>query len=289
MTKAKGGIMLIGSLLALGSGAAMASDMVSVRALSSSCSKSVDPSTMAALVHFESGGNPYAINVNGGYRLPRQPQNKIEAIQAAKWLEMEGYNFDSGLSQININNRAYYHVSYDDLFDPCANIRVGGSILLQCYKLSASIYGEGQIALNHALSCYNTGSQVKGISNGYVRKVVQLAKATGSKELMVPALLTDVTRSSNVISLPERPESEKSVTRPKQSDGSEDAFGENGSGSPDAFDAAQEAVKPDTMAQSSHQEVVKQGKPNVQEGLSSPSTSNDGDSEERENQESRSL
>ena len=49
------------------------------------CAPQVHPQTVLHLVKHESGNNPYAIGINGPYRLSRQPQNVNEAVATAKY------------------------------------------------------------------------------------------------------------------------------------------------------------------------------------------------------------
>lgn len=126
---------------------------------------------MKKIVKVESGGNPFAINVNGGHKLTRQPVNYDEAIHAAKVLIGNGYSIDMGIAQINsqhFSKNGFLHklgLSVDEIFDVCTNLRAG-----------AKVFGDAYIKNNgnaiSALSAYNTGSPVKGITNGYVKKVL---------------------------------------------------------------------------------------------------------------------
>lgn len=151
-------------------------------ALAARCAPSVHLRTLSAVVMQESRGHQFAIGINGGARLPRQPLNEAEAIATARWLIQNGYNFDAGLGQINSKNFGALGLSPDVLFEPCTNLRSAASILSQCYAKSLKSYG-GQSAIHGALSCYNTGNLRRGFANGYVRKVV------GQVSLPVPALV----------------------------------------------------------------------------------------------------
>src|SRR3546814_3307953 len=62
-------------------------------------------------------------------------------------------------------------VCSSDLFDPCTNIAAAGAVLSGNYhSVRAGLHP--QRALRIALSMYNTGSQSRGFSNGYVGRVV---------------------------------------------------------------------------------------------------------------------
>jgi type IV secretion system protein VirB1 len=151
--------------------------------LARTCAPDVHPLTVAYLVSAESRNNPYAINVNGGRSLPRQPRNEQEARAAIDWLDQRGWNYDVGYAQINSANFRSLGLTGAQLLDPCTNLRASAQILGDCYARAVQVVGEGQGALQRALSCYNTGSQSRGFNNGYVKRVVAQVK------LQIPALL----------------------------------------------------------------------------------------------------
>jgi type IV secretion system protein VirB1 len=130
---------------------------------------------MTAIVRVESGGKPYAINVNGTQKLIRQPHNAEEATRWADWLVSRGYSVDMGLAQINSGNLNRLGLTPQQLFDPCTNLRAGAKILTENYLGASRKYGGGQDALRAALSAYNTGNYRAGLANGYVAKVTAAA------------------------------------------------------------------------------------------------------------------
>lgn len=150
------------------------------------CAPQVAPVTMMAIVRVESGGNPLAMNVNGKHRLVRQPQSRKQAIAWSEWLISRGYSVDMGLAQVNSANLRRLNVSPAELFDPCANLAAGASILSANYADAARRFGSEQAALQAALSAYNTGNHRKGFRNGYVAKVT--AAAHGRRPVLTPAL-----------------------------------------------------------------------------------------------------
>lgn len=52
----------------------------------------------------------------------------------------------------------------------CTNIAAGGAILAADYGRAVQRYGEGQPALQAALSAYNTGTFDHGFINGYLAR-----------------------------------------------------------------------------------------------------------------------
>ncbi|KND60588.1 Peptidoglycan hydrolase VirB1, involved in T-DNA transfer [Candidatus Burkholderia verschuerenii] len=209
-------------------------------ALAARCAPSIHIRTLSSLVRWESRANPYAININGGYKLTRQPNNATEAAATAQNLLDQGYNIDVGLGQINSNNFRALGVGVDALFAPCANLRVAAQVLGDCYARAVAVDGEGQAALRGALSCYNTGSLRRGIQNGYVRNVVaqanlpvpELIPLGGEDSAREPVLLHGnrvAAASTSQDAAPEPP------AKPKPSSGEADAF--TVSADADAFSA----------------------------------------------------
>jgi type IV secretion system protein VirB1 len=145
------------------------------------CAPDVDQLTMRAIVQVESGGHPWAININRGYQLVRQPRSQAEAAVTARHLVRLGYNIDVGHSQINSANWKWLGLSADNAFDRCTNLRAAQTVLVDCFKRAPS--KTPQLALRQALSCFNTGDFTAGLSNGYVTRVLRAAAAIRSANL----------------------------------------------------------------------------------------------------------
>ncbi|BDC46129.1 hypothetical protein PTKU15_94260 (plasmid) [Paraburkholderia terrae] len=154
-----------------------------VLALARTCAPNVHPLTVAYLASAESHNNQFAINVNGRHSLKRQPTTEQEAHDAIVMLDARGWNYDVGYTQINSANFRSLGVTGTQLLDPCTNLHAGAQVLGDCYARAVRQVGEGQAALQRALSCYNTGNQQKGFANGYVTRVV------AQVNLKIPALL----------------------------------------------------------------------------------------------------
>ncbi|OAO04842.1 hypothetical protein A8B75_06790 [Sphingomonadales bacterium EhC05] len=134
------------------------------------CAPSVAPETVIAIVHTESRGHVFALNVNGG-RQPRRQSSAAAAAATAKRYVAAGYSVDLGLGQINSRNMRWLGLTWETVFDPCTNIAALGHVLTQNYN-SVKVGRDPQSALRIALSMYNTGSQSRGFRNGYVAKVI---------------------------------------------------------------------------------------------------------------------
>lgn len=159
----------------------MLSAAVTLSFLISRCAPEVAPSTLAAIVAVESGGNAYAIGVNKGARV-RQPTSPAEAIATAKDLLARGANIDLGLGQINSTNLRWLGLSVEAAFDPCQNLAAAARVLTHNYRRAVAL--GHSTPLGAALSAYNTGSMQRGYRNGYVAKVY---RASGTRLLTSPA------------------------------------------------------------------------------------------------------
>ena len=150
------------------------------------CAPAVHPATLAAVVRTESGFRPYAININGKHQLPRQPASHAEAVATAGYLLGRGFNFDSGLGQINSVNVQKFAMPWTAVFDPCSNLSAAARVLTECFERASKRQSNNQEALRNALSCYNTGTFTRGHSNGYVGRVER--SAAKNPAVVVPAL-----------------------------------------------------------------------------------------------------
>jgi len=155
--------------------------------LARQCAPSVHPDTLNAIIKTESSFNQFAININGGSQLPRQPMDVAEAVATAEYLASNGYNFDAGLGQINSANVVAFGMPWVDVFDACENLGASARVLTNCFVRASANEHDPQIALRHAFSCYNTGNFIRGHQNGYVERVEQSANLTPA-HVVVPAL-----------------------------------------------------------------------------------------------------
>ena len=142
-----------------------------ILSLAAQCAPNVAPATVAAVVHTESRGWQFAMNVNGVTRQPARVSNANDAIRIARYYVGQGYSVDLGLGQINSRNMKALGLTWDTVFDPCTNVAAAGAVLAGNYR-SVRTGLHPQTALRVALSMYNTGSQSRGFRNGYVGRVV---------------------------------------------------------------------------------------------------------------------
>ena len=137
-----------------------------------SCAPQVAPSTMAAIVRIESGGDPLAIGDNTTGR-SYHPGDRATAESIARRLLSSGHSVDLGIAQIDDVNLASYGLTVHTAFDPCANLNTGAQILTRDYARAEQRFGPGQAALRHAIGMYNTGQMNGGA--GYIRNVLAAA------------------------------------------------------------------------------------------------------------------
>lgn len=134
------------------------------------CAPNVAPVTLEAVIRVESGGNPLAIHVNGLRMQPMPPTSASEAARIAEGYILRGYSVDLGLMQVNSRNLMALSTTVERVLDPCTNVRDGAAVLTADYAGAARTRGDGQAALQAALSAYNTGSFYRGFANGYVAR-----------------------------------------------------------------------------------------------------------------------
>ena len=139
-------------------------------ALASQCAPTVAPETVLAIIHTESRGYTFALNVNGG-RQPARQTTAVNAAATARRFVAAGYSVDLGLGQINSRNMRWLGLTWETVFDPCTNVAALGKVMTSNYN-AVKAGRDPQTALRVALSMYNTGSQSRGFRNGYVAKVV---------------------------------------------------------------------------------------------------------------------
>lgn len=131
-------------------------------------------SIMTAIVKVESGGNPWAININSktGQRLLYQAKTLEQAQAWVRWFVANNYNIDIGLAQINIKNIQKQKLDPTDFLEPCTNLKMAGQILKANYVSASKTSTNSDDAVKKAISAYNTGNFRSGYSNGYVGKVM---------------------------------------------------------------------------------------------------------------------
>lgn len=165
------GIRLLSVCLALSFAAMPARAAEPFAALAARCAPAVHPQTLRALVAHESGFNPLSIAVNGPRARRVRVASAAEAVAIARKLIAAGESVDLGLGQINSANLEWLGLPLAAAFDPCKNLAAAARVLTDNYVRERRGAPSDQVALDRALSRYNTGSARRGIANGYVARV----------------------------------------------------------------------------------------------------------------------
>jgi type IV secretion system protein VirB1 len=135
------------------------------------CAANIAPVTLEAVIEVESRGDALALHVNGQATQPHRPADAREAAVLARNYIAQGYSVDLGLMQVNSRNLPALGYAVEEVLnDPCTNIRAGAAVLTADYAAAVRVHGEGQAALQAALSAYNTGDFNRGFANGYVAR-----------------------------------------------------------------------------------------------------------------------
>ncbi len=149
---------------------------LALAALMAHCAPNVAPSTMTAIVRVESGGDSLAIGDNTTRR-SYFPHDRANAEALAGRLLGAGHSLDVGIAQIDSMNFAGFGLSLHTIFDPCINLSVGATILSDDYAFAAQRFGDGQLALRHAIGMYNTGRL-----NGGAPYIARVLAASGIQD-----------------------------------------------------------------------------------------------------------
>ena len=130
--------------------------MLPLHQLLTECAPTVAPSTMAAIVRVESGGNPLAM-WNNSTRSMIGPGNRAQAIQYLRQAIAAGQKVDVGIAQVDTENFAAFGLTPGTAFNTCANLRAGSEILRMDWQQALASGYWGQKALYHAFEAYNSG------------------------------------------------------------------------------------------------------------------------------------
>lgn len=150
-------------------------------ALAVHCAPDVAPTTIEAIIRVESYGDPLALSINGDGVGAIHVTNIDTGVALARRAVVAGYTVDIGLMGINTRTLERFHVSIEDAFDPCTNVRIGAAVLTQNYLAAIRRYRQGEMALEAALSAYNTGDFERGRRNGYLARYFRLIKVPARK------------------------------------------------------------------------------------------------------------
>jgi type IV secretion system protein VirB1 len=169
------GLLAFAGLPAQGAPASSAS-AATFSALAARCAPSVPEWVLSAVARTESNFHPWRLHDNTARVSSDPPSLQAAEAEAAAWLAA-GHSVDMGLMQINSGNLPALGMNVNEALDPCASLAAGAAVLRAAYG-GGPVQAEQQTALLMALSIYNTGSSLKGIMNGYARRVMQNASVS---------------------------------------------------------------------------------------------------------------
>ncbi|ANP89240.1 lytic transglycosylase domain-containing protein [Rhizobium leguminosarum] len=104
--------------------------------LAQNCAPMVEVRTLAAVISLESRFKPFAIRINSGPPLERQPASKAEAIELASSLAADHQDIQIGLGGIDMEELRKLKLSISDAFDPCLNLKATATLLDGYYRLA---------------------------------------------------------------------------------------------------------------------------------------------------------
>ncbi|UFW82445.1 lytic transglycosylase domain-containing protein [Rhizobium sp. SU303] len=104
--------------------------------LAQTCAPMAEVRTLAAVISLESRFKPFAIRINSGPPLGRQPASKAEAIELATSLAADHQDIQIGLGGIGMEELRKFRLSISDAFDPCLNLKATATLLNSYYRLA---------------------------------------------------------------------------------------------------------------------------------------------------------
>lgn len=148
--------------------------------LAQTCAPMVEAETLAGVVSLESRFEPFAVRVNSGPPLSKQPSTKAEAIEIATSLAAERQDVQLGLGGIDVEVLRKLKLSISDAFDPCLNLRATATMLDGYYRLAVNAGAEPKRAEQVMLqSWYGRGDPSVGDMVKYDGQVSQEVKRLG--------------------------------------------------------------------------------------------------------------
>ena len=141
--------------------------------LAARCAPGVPVWVLRGVARTESDFHPWMLHDNSTHASDSPASLAAAETEAAGWIA-EGHSVDLGLMQINAANLPALGMTIRAALDPCASLAGGAAVLRAAYGAGPVDAGQ-QAALLMALSIYNTGSPLKGIMNGYARRVMRHA------------------------------------------------------------------------------------------------------------------
>jgi type IV secretion system protein VirB1 len=158
--------------------------------LAQTCAPIVAAETLAGVVSLESRFAPFAIRINSGTPLSKQPKTKAEAIEIAASLAAERQDIQLGLGGIGLEELGKLKLSISDAFDPCLNLQATATLLDGYYRLAVKTGADPNRAEQVMLqSYYGRNDPIVGAMVNYDEQVRQEGKRLG--KTLVTLLVDD--------------------------------------------------------------------------------------------------
>jgi len=136
------------------------------------CAPAIATETLAAVVSLESGFSPFAIRIDSGPPLGKQPKSRVEAIQTAASLIAGHQQIDLGLGGISAEQFGALGITVADAFDPCSNLKATARLLKTYYRAAVDTGASPSAARKAMLrSYYGRGESSIGAMAGFDAQV----------------------------------------------------------------------------------------------------------------------
>nr|WP_064250393.1 lytic transglycosylase domain-containing protein [Rhizobium leguminosarum]OAP89135.1 type IV secretion system protein VirB1 [Rhizobium leguminosarum] len=150
------------------------------------CAPMVEVRTLAAVISLESRFKPFAIRINSGPPLERQPASKAEAIELATSLAADHQDIQIGLGGIGMEELRKLNLSISDAFDPCLNLKATATLLNSYYRLALHAGADATQAEKVMLQSYY------GRNDPSVGKMVKYDEQVRREMVRLPSNLASV-------------------------------------------------------------------------------------------------
>jgi len=122
--------------------------------LTQACAPIVAAETLAGVVSLGRRFEPFAIRINSGAPLEKQPKSKAEAIEIATTLAAERRDIQLGLGGVGMEELRKLKLSIVDAFDPCVNLQATATLLDGYYRLAVKAGADPNQAEGMVLQSY---------------------------------------------------------------------------------------------------------------------------------------
>lgn len=167
--------------------------------LAHTCAPMVEVRTLAAVISLESRFNPFAIRIDSGPPLERQPASKAEAIELATSLAADRQDIQIGLGGVDMEELRRLKLSISDAFDPCLNLKATATLLDGYYRLALGAGADAKQSEKVMLQSYY------GRADPSVGRMVKYDEQVRQEMVRLPVKLATVTIAEGQEEAPQEP------------------------------------------------------------------------------------